>query len=73
MQLLRFKRYSALFRTALLHSMHAVDLFKVFYKISVNKYVSPQLRKDLIDSCFPGFLANPGLLTERPAVEDDKQ
>ena len=49
MQILRFKRYSALFRIALLHSMHVVDIYKVFYKDTNNNYVSPQLRKDLIN------------------------
>ena len=59
MQHLRFKRYAALFKTALLHSMQVVDLYRVFYKPSVNTFVSPQLRKDLIGECFPGFLKNP--------------
>ena len=64
MQLLRFKRYAALFKAALLHSVYAVDLYKVFYKKSVSNYVSPQLRKDLINVCFPGFLADPSLLRQ---------
>jgi len=49
MQVLRFRRYSALFRTGLLHSMHVVDLYKVFYKPTMSNLVSPQLRKDLIN------------------------
>jgi len=49
MQVLRFKRYSALFKTALLRCFPVIDLYKVFYKSTVNSLVSWQLRKDLIN------------------------
>lgn len=62
MQLLRFKRFAALFKTGLIHCMHIVDLYKIFYKSNVNHFVSPQLRKDLIEHCFPGFISNPSKL-----------
>jgi len=53
--------------------MHAIDLYKVFYDPSVNHFVSPQLRKELFNECFPGFFENAtklSIISQQKAVKN---
>ena len=65
MQNLRFRRYASLFKTCLELSLESkMDLSRVFYEKSINMFVGPILRKDLIEFCFPQFMNDPSLIRE---------
>ena len=77
---MRFKRYGELFKIC--HSLsidgsdgsksgdehkHAVDMYNVFYEKGVKMLVSPQLRRDLIQLCYPEYFEDTSKITEDPS------
>ena len=57
MQKLRFKRYAQLFKEGLALTLRddRADLFDIFYTKNTSKLVSSQLRKELMQFCYPDF------------------
>ena len=64
MQKLRFRRYAQVFKVCHDLSYQETDMHRVFYEKSVNLFVGPQLRKDLIAICYSDYLSQPSLITE---------
>ena len=64
MQVLRFRRYANIFKQCYKLSHQKISLYRVFYEKSVCLLVSPQLRRDLIQFCFPEFFKNPQLVMQ---------
>jgi hypothetical protein len=53
-QKLRFRRYATLFKEGLHMGLpHGIDLYNVLYDKGVNQLLSPALRKDLLEFCYP--------------------
>lgn len=65
MQRLRFQRYSLVFKTCHELSLLKADMYRVFYEPSVNLFVGPHLRRDLIESCYSDFLKQPSTIAQK--------
>ena len=72
MQRLRFQRYSLVFRVCHELSLLQVDMYQVFYEPSVNLFVGPHLRRDLIESCYGDFLKQPNQIAQKVKAGDLK-
>ena len=59
MQKVRFRRYAQVFKVCLELGLMHVDMFNVFYEASVNLFVSPQIRCELIEHCYRDLLKTP--------------
>jgi hypothetical protein len=64
MQNLRFRRYADVFKICHELSKEKTNLYRVFYEKSVSNLVSPQLRRDLIQYCYPDFFMTPQLVMQ---------
>ena len=62
MQKVRFRRYAQVFKVCLELGLMHVDMFNVFYEASVNLFVSPQIRCELIEHCYRDLLKSPSLI-----------
>lgn len=65
MQSLRFRRYAQVFKTCHDLSFELTDMYRVFYEPSVNLFVGPHLRRDLIEFCYPDQIKNPERIPEQ--------
>ena len=65
MQSLRFRRYAQVFKTLHELSYDLTDMYRVFYEPSVNLFVGPHLRRDLIEFCYADLSKRPQLISER--------
>jgi len=72
MQRLRARRYASVFKACHDLTYEVTDMLRVFYQPSVNHFVGPQLRRDLILHCYSDCFRDAGLITERIKGHDLK-
>mmetsp|Transcript_67 Transcript_67/g.123 ORF Transcript_67/g.123 Transcript_67/m.123 type:complete len:245 (+) Transcript_67:84-818(+) len=65
MQRLRYQRFSSVFKACHELGFLHVDMYRVFYEPSVNLFVGPHLRRDLIECCYGDYLKQPSLIATK--------